>query len=137
MSNTIKAAGLELTPEEIEYLKSGQTLSGSISGGLEGPAAVTPKQSIPISGYGTSLRPNVANNRPNEKLIEGPSPSFAGSLAKQAQDEAAANRRAAEADRKEKEALTNHALRRDLSATQRQVKRLSAALKALEEKVNG
>ena len=131
---TTVVAGLELSEADIEAMKNGMPLSGAINrdGVFRGGSTFTPTQSIPIGNNPKQIRPNVAHNRPNEGLIEGPSPNFAGSLAKAAQDERDASRKAAADEIKKRESLSPTSLKRDLSATQRQVKRLSAAVKELQ-----
>ena len=51
-------------------------------GDLESASAGAPRQSVPISGYGSEIRPRIANNDPSEGLIAGPSKSFGSHLAK-------------------------------------------------------
>ena len=126
---SLNVAGLSLTPEDIERMKQGEPLSGSLSGGLEGPVVITPSVQHQIRGHGKDLRPNVQGNRPNEKLIDNVSPKFAGRLAKQAQDFAKTELKRLEEEEKAKDSLSNRALRRDLEAMRRQIKRLEKQLK--------
>ena len=93
--------------------------------------AKTPVNNIAIRGAGKDLRPNVANNRPNERLIEGPSPKFVKGLATSAQADAAAQLKLLDDKQKEKESLSNQALRRDLEVMRRQVRRLEKQVKDL------
>ena len=94
----------------------------------ESATASAPKQHVPISGYGTNIRPNVAGN---EGLVTGPSKSLGSHLAKQAQDFAAAeSKRLAKVD-EEKKALSPQAMRRDIEALRREVNRLKKQLKEI------
>ena len=91
--------------------------------------ARTPVNTIAIRGAGKDLRPNVAGNRPQEGLVDGPSPKFAKGLASTAQADAKAQMEALEKQHKEKESLSNQALRRDVEALRRAVKRLEKQVK--------
>lgn len=93
--------------------------------------AKTPVNNISIRGAGKDLRPNVAGNRPQEGLIEGPSPKFVKGLATSAQADAAAQLKLIEDKQKEKESLSNQALRRDLEVMRRAVRRLEKQVKDL------
>lgn len=119
-----------LTPEQVEAIKSSGGFSGSLSGGIhygQEPTSRTPQTSIPISGYGTNLRPRVEGN---DTLVT--------SINIDKYNQADANRRlkeaeAAEAARKRREELkefTNpEALQKRISYLERTVKRLEKALK--------
>ena len=130
-SKNINVAGLNLSPEDIQRMKQGETLSGSLSGGLEEPTVVTPSVHHQIRGHGKDLRPNTNGNRPNEKLVDNVSPDFAGRLAKQAQEFAAQEVKRLAEEEKNRDSLSNRALRRDLEALRRQIKRLEKELKSL------
>ena len=93
--------------------------------------ARTPVNNISIRGAGKDLRPNVAGNRPQEGLVDGPSPKFSKGLASSAQADAAAQLKLLEDRQKEKESLSNQALRRDVEAMRRAVKRLEKQVKDL------
>ena len=131
----VNVAGLSLTEEDIEAMKQGVSYSGSQSGGVsyEGATVLTPSTSHPISGQLKDIRPNFAGNTPGKDgLVNNVSPSFAGRLAGQAQAFAKTELQRLEADAQAKESLTNKALRRDLEALRRQVKRLEKALKEVK-----
>ena len=93
--------------------------------------ARTPVNSIAIRGAGKDLRPNVEGNRPQEGLVDGPSPKFIKGLATSAQADAAAQLKLLDDRQKEKESLSNQALRRDVEALRRAVKRLEKQVKEL------
>ncbi len=93
--------------------------------------ARTPVNTIAIRGAGKDLRPNVEGNRPQEGLVDGPSPNFAKNLATTAQADAKAQLKVLEEEQKAKESLSNQALRRDLEAMRRAVKRLEKQVKEL------
>ena len=131
MSNQrIEAAGLSLTEEQLEALKAGATISGS-SKSLDvfAPSASAPRNTVPIKGYGTELRPRVAGNDPSQGLVEGPSGDWAAKHADQWQAEAAQEAARLKQQDESKAALTNESLRRDLEALRRQIKRLEKQVK--------
>ena len=101
----------------------GQTISNSPNGEA---TASPPRAQVPIKGYQSDIRPKVEGNT---ELISGLSSNFAKRLAKQAQTDSAASRKAQEKDQAEKETLLPTALRRDIEALRRQVKRLEKQLK--------
>ena len=99
MSTNTNVGGVEFSPEQIEAMKAGVPISGTLSGGIEDPSVVTPRSSVQINGYGTNLRPNVANNRPNEVLVSNLSPDFGKRLGDSAINERKAFLEAQEAQR--------------------------------------
>lgn len=90
-----------------------------------------PKTSVPISGYGSNLRPVVKGN---DKLIVGPSSNFGGRLAKQAQQFAESESQRIEEINNEMKALSPQALRRDVEALRRALKRAEKKISELEAK---
>ena len=113
----------KLTPEEVEAIKSGGGFSGSFSGGMRiGTEASdrTPAVSIPISGYGTNLRPVVAGN---EELVSKVDIEKYNLAALQREVERAEAQEAAEREREQLREVTDP-------------KKLQASLQALSRKVN-
>ena len=111
-----------ITPEMVEAAVSNPGVVVS----RESASASAPRKSIPISGYGSQVRPNTPGNK---GLVNGPSKSLGSHLAKQAQYFAAAeSKRLAQAD-EDKKALSPQAMRRDIEALRREVNRLKKQLK--------
>ena len=130
---TVSIAGLQLTPEEIESMRQGVPLSGTLAGGIGAASTVVPSVKHQISGHAKQIRPNFAGNKPGEGLVDNVSPNFAGRLADQAKSFAKDElKRLEEADRA-KESLSNQSLRRDLEALRRQIKRLEKQLKEVTD----
>jgi hypothetical protein len=132
-NKNVNFAGLNLSPEDIQRLKAGENLSGSLSAGLESPTVVTPSVQHQLRGHGKDIRPNIQGNRPNEKLVNNVSPDFAGRLAKDAQEFAAAEYKRLTEEEKNRDSLSNRALRRDVEALRRQIKRMEKQLKELTD----
>ena len=60
MSNkTINAAGLNLTPEQLESLKQGNAIGGSLKDGIGVADVYTPASSTPIQGYKSRIKPVI------------------------------------------------------------------------------
>ena len=136
MSNTerVDVAGLSLTPAQIEAMKEGIPLSGSLkSGDLSAPAVVAPRNTVAISGYNSQIRPRVAGNDPAEGLVGGPSDDWAKRHSDQWQQEAAKEADRLKQQDESKAALTNESLRRDLEYLRRQVARMTKELKELKK----
>ena len=134
MSNTerVDVAGLSLSPAQIEAMKEGIPLSGSLkSGDLSTPAVVARRNTVAISGYNSQIRPRVAGNNPAEGLVEGPSGDWAQRHAEQWQAEAAAEADRLKQQDESKSALTNESLRRDLEYLRRQVTKMQKQIKEL------
>ena len=138
MSNnneTIKAAGLNLTPEMIEQMKDGIPLQGSLKGGL-GSSTFKASHSVPISGYDSAVRPVIRENdgtpieapkvtRPNISRFN----SQAEARRKQEQEQAAA-------DLDNRNALTPAVLDQRLFAQDRLIRKLQKEVTSLKRQFN-
>jgi hypothetical protein len=126
----------QLTPEQIEAIKASGGFSGSLSAGIslhgEQATSIKPSQSIPISGYGHQLRPNVEGNRPAEGLVSAPSSEFAKRLGDQAVEEARVQAEAINKAQEEREALNPSTLLARLSYLERTVKKLEKQVQELK-----
>ena len=117
-----------LTPEQVNQIKENGGFSGSASAGItfgNDAQSFEPQASIPISRYGTNLRPRVSTH--GENIIKGPSAALPKKLARQAEEEL--KQRQAAAKQTREDPLSAHNLRKDLEAMRRQIKRLEKQLK--------
>ena len=135
MSTNTNVGGVEFSPAQIEAMKAGVPISGTLSGGIEDPSVVTPRNSVKISGHGKDIRPNLNGNTPNDGLINNLSPEFGKRLGDSAINERKAFLEEQEAQREQKASLTPQALKRDLSAAQRAIRRLERQVKELTAKL--
>ena len=120
-----------LSKEQVEAIKAAGGFSGSELGGVTlgtDPQSFEPKASIPISGYGTNLRPRMSSH--GDSLIKGPSADLPKKLARQAEQQW--KERAQEAKKDREDPLTPHNLRKDVEALRRQIKRLEKQLKEIK-----
>ena len=117
-----------LSKEQVEAIKAAGGFSGSSKDGVTlgtDPQSFEPKASIPISGYGTNLRPRMSSH--GDSIIKGPSADLPKKLARQAEQQQ--KERQAAAKQAQADPLSAHNLRKDLEAMRRQIKRLEKALK--------
>ena len=127
------------TPEEIEYMKSGGTIGGSMKTGTSAaPSVYTPQVSTPIEGYGKQIRPRVAGQDPNnDGLVTKPDLSKHMSN----HEEEMARIHAEEQDKRDhqrqlQEALEPSKLLAQLQVLDRKIRKLEKANKTLSGQVN-
>ena len=134
MTSKVNIAGLNLSEADIERMKAGEPISGSLSGGIGGAAeVVSPRQTHQLRGYGTNIRPRISGNDPNEGLIDGLGDDFGRKLGDKAIQQRNEDRERQQEEAKQKDTLKPESLKRDLSATQRAVKRLEKAVREMQK----
>ena len=122
-----------LSPEAIENIKASGGFSGSVKDGidlLEGPMARRPAVSVDINSGEKGIRPSVG--RKQGELIRGMSPEFLerGEAERKAFEEE--QRAEADALAQQTSSLSGQALRRDVEALRRALRRAEARIKKLE-----
>ncbi|MDC3010109.1 hypothetical protein OAZ06_04075 [Synechococcus sp. AH-736-G20] len=123
-----------LSPEQIEDIKSQGGFSGSVKQGidlLEGPMSRRPAVSVDINSGEKGIRPSIG--RKKDELIRGMSPAFLEKGERERQEFEEQQRQEAEAAAKEAGALAPQALRRDIEALRRELKRLTKQVKELQQ----
>jgi len=127
------------TPEEIEYMKQGGTIGGSMKTGTTAGASVyTPQVSTPIEGYGKSIRPRVAGQDPNADGGLVTKPDLSKHISNH--EEEMARIHALEQDKRDhqrqlQEALEPSKLLAQLNAMDRKLRKLEKANKTLTDTV--
>ena len=124
--------GIEgLTPEMIAAAVNNPGSTVSAGDLYESATQVTPKVSHQISGYGKDLRPR-AGREDGAPLVSNVSPSFGKRLGDEAIEFRNQERRRAEAAAADKELLQPYAIRRDVEALRRALKRAEKRIAELE-----
>lgn len=134
MNNNTNNGGIAGLTQEMIDVAIANPGTAIIPSDYEQPSVSSPRQQVPLRGYGKQLRPNVEGNSPmKDGLVSGPSAQFTKNLISSAQEEAKAALQQMTDRQEEKESLSNKALRRDLEAMRRQVKRLEKTIKELTQ----
>ena len=121
--------------EQIQAMKAGEQLGGSVKEGLIQPKTYEITSSTPISGYGSSLKPRIQDNGKikEQDLVTRPRVKDFNSIdAQHKLDQLNAQEKQAE----EQAALDPKKILASLNALDRTVRRLSKQVKALEAKNN-
>ena len=125
------------SPEEIEYMKSGGTIGGSMKNGTSANV-YTPQVSTPIEGYGKSLRPRVAGQDPNaDGLVT--KPDLTKHMSNHEEEMArihAEEQEKRDHQRQLQEALEPSKLLAQLQVLDRKIRKLEKANKTLSGQVN-
>ncbi len=133
MTNNITSLFSE---EQIQAMKAGENIAGSVNNGFTGPETYNITSSVPIAGYGTDIKPRIRDNKGNTIIQERVSRprvnDYNAQDAKHKLEELNAQQKVAE----EQAALDPKKILASLNALDRTVRRLSKQVKALEAKNN-
>ena len=117
------------TPDQIEALKNGEAISGSVKHGAVEARVFQPSTTTPISGYGTNLKPVIKDNsgKPiQQELVTRPNIDRHN---KAAAERALRDLELADAAKAEQAKLDPSAINASLQALSRKVARLEKKLK--------
>ena len=138
MSETINAAGLNFTPEQIESLRQGNAIVGSVKDGIREADVYTPSSSTPISGHAKSIKPVIRNESGDaikQGLVTAPNMSKNNSNHEAELKRIALEQASADKEREELRSFMDpRKLQCEIQYLQRTVKRLEKSLKALTKK---
>ena len=136
-NSTVTVGGITFSDADIEALKSGEQLGGSLKNGLAGPITYTPQSSTPIQSGVKDIKPRIRSAEGeviDQKVVTRPNMQANNSNHAAEMLRLEVEQEAIDAEQKELRAFMEpKKLRAEIEYLTRTVKRLERSLKSLQK----